>query len=221
MYIEKTAYALERNDEEPNINLAVELVKKNSKSGVLEIVNGLKSAQVQTANDCIKVLYEIGERKPELIADFASDFIELLHSRNNRLVWGGMTALTFIADLKPDEIYKKRESIIRAYNRGSVITIDNSITVFAKLIKANKTYAKTITPILLNHFQKCRAKEIPQHIERAFLCINANNCEEFKDVLQKRYNELTDSQKKRVDKIIKKIDKKEFDQSNKGLSSKV
>lgn len=64
-----------KNDEEPNIEVAVMLCEKSDTAGILEIVEGLKGNDKGIANDCIKVLYEIGSRKPELIADYASDFI--------------------------------------------------------------------------------------------------------------------------------------------------
>ncbi|NUQ06049.1 MAG: hypothetical protein HUU31_19320 [Anaerolineae bacterium] len=44
------------------------------------------------------MLYEIGYAVPDLIADYAADFLALLGSRDNRMVWGGMTALGVIAD---------------------------------------------------------------------------------------------------------------------------
>ncbi len=40
-----------------------------------------------------------GNRKPELIAPYYADFLELQVNRNNRLVWGGMIALTTIASI--------------------------------------------------------------------------------------------------------------------------
>jgi hypothetical protein len=86
--IEKTAYSLGRNDEEPNIKLAKELAKTKNKKGIKEIVNGLNNPKEQIANDCIKVLYEIVEIAPELVSEYAGTFIQLLKSRNNRLVWG-------------------------------------------------------------------------------------------------------------------------------------
>lgn len=208
--IEKVAFNLGRNDEEPNINLAIELTELKDLEGIKEIVNGLKNKKQQIANDCIKVLYEIGERNPELIADYVADFIELLKSRNNRLVWGGMTAISEIAFLKPKEIFKNIKIIINAYENGSVITRDNSISVFAKLAKTEKEYEKPMFKKILEHLETCRPKEVGQHAERAFICVNEENSKEFVSVLLKRRNSLSDSQKNRIDKLIKNVDKGNF-----------
>jgi len=204
--IEKVAYNLGRNDEEPNIELAVWLCNTKDTDGIKEIVQGLKDKKMQVANDCIKVLYEIGERNPELIAEYAFDFIQLLKSKNNRLVWGGMTALSKIAYMKPEEIYNNLDSVIKAYENGSVITVDNAISVFAGICKTNEKYEKDIFKLILKHLEMCRPREVAQHSERAFVCVNKNNSKEFLDVLLKRNESLTDAQIKRVNKLIKKME---------------
>ena len=117
-----------------------------------------------------------------------------------------MTALSKIVSLNPDVIYKNLDIIVRAYEKGSVITVDNSISVFAELVKANKKYEKKVFPIIIGHLEKCRPKEVGQHAERAFICINKGNVKIFKETLLKRYKSLTDSQKKRVDKLLKKAE---------------
>jgi len=204
--LEKLAYSLGRNDEEPNIELAKELVKSKNKKGIKEIVDGLKNPKEQIVNDCIKVLYEIAYISPELISEYISDFIQLLKSRNNRLVWGSMIALSKIISHNPDEVFKNLDIIIRAYEKGSAITRDNSISVFAELVKAGKKYENKVFPIIIKHLEKCRPREVGQHAERAFVCINKNNLKIFKETLLKRRESLTEAQKKRVDKLLKNLE---------------
>jgi hypothetical protein len=202
--IEKLAYSLGINSDKPNVDLALELIKTKDLKGIDEIAGGLSSPKEQIANDCIKVLYEIGEREPGLISKYAPDFIKLLNSKNNRMVWGAMTALSKIANLKPGEIFDNLEKVIKAYKNGSVITIDNSISVFAGVASSGKLYEKKIFPLIIEHIRNCRPKEVGQHAERAFACVNENNAGAFRDVLLQRRDSLTEPQKKRVDKLIKK-----------------
>ncbi len=63
---------------------------------------------------------------------------------------------------------------------------------------------------IIEHLKTCRPKEVGQHAERAFICINEENSKEFVDVLLKRREYLSESQKKRVDKLIKKIENGKF-----------
>jgi len=200
--IELLACRLDRNDEVPNVELAEMLCESMDKTGVREIAEGLKSDDQAVANDCIKVLYEIGQRKPELIADFTDSFITGLSSKNNRIVWGSMRALSFIAPIKPKAIFERLSEIIAAYKKGSVITVDCSISVFANLCKASNDYHTRVFPILLDHLVKCRAKDIPQHAERMAVCINADNEEAFITALFARATDLSEAQNNRIMKII-------------------
>ncbi|SDG26406.1 hypothetical protein SAMN04488542_13211 [Fontibacillus panacisegetis] len=203
--IEKLACSLGRNDEEPNIELATLLCKNRDTEGIREIVDGLNGKDKAIANDCIKVLYEIGNNQPELIANYVSDFISHLRSKNNRLAWGSMTALATITDLKPSEVYEKLDAVRTAYETGSVITIDNSMTVFSKLCKADQRYEKEIFPLLIQHLSNCRPKEVPQHAERIAICLNTANIKEFADVLEARKGDLIASQLRRIEKLMHKV----------------
>jgi len=198
------ASALNRNDEAPNIELAERLADIQDTVGISEIVSGLAMDKA-TANDCIKVLYEIGERSPTLLLPYTGAFLALLKSKNNRLVWGTMTVLSRITELCPEKVFEKFNDIYAAFEIGSVITVDQSISVFAGLCRANRAYEQKVLPVLINHFANCRAKEIPQHFERAAVCITADNAALFKSVIQKRYGEMTASQQARVNKVLKKI----------------
>jgi hypothetical protein len=204
--IEKLSYSLGRNDEKPNIEVALELIKTGNLAGIDEIAEGLNSKTEQIANDCIKVLYEIGEREPELISGYVDVFIKLLRSKNNRLVWGAMTALSRIASLKPREIFNDLDAVLKAKESGSAITVDNSISVLAELAKSSPEYEKRVFPIIIKHLQNCRPKEVGQHSERAFVCVTKNNSAVFRKTLLERYDSLSGPQKKRVDKLLKRID---------------
>ena len=172
------------------------------KDGIDEIAEGFKSSDQAVANDCVKVLYEIGQRNPKLIADYTGDFITALSCKNNRLIWGSMKALAFTAPIKPETIYSRLPEILAAYQKGSVITVDNCISVLAHLCKAGVGYSKKILLVLLDHLAKCRAKEIPQHAERMAVCIDSGSKVAFVSVLLSRAGELTEAQYKRVKRLI-------------------
>ena len=203
--IDRLACKQGRNDEVPNIELAEYLCKHNDLGGVEEIVAGFKGADRAVANDCIKVLYETGARNPELVSKYADEFLSCLNSKNNRLAWGSMTALAAIAEDAPKPIFEKLQLVISAYENGSVITVDNSITVFAKLCNAGSHYSEKVLPVILGHLQKCRPKEVAQHAERASVCFNSENAGAFIEVLETRFPHLTPPQQTRVNKLLRRL----------------
>src|SRR5262245_49479463 len=148
--LNQIAFFQNRRDEVPNQVLAKALAAKQDMAGIREIAANLWHENPNVRSDCLKVLYEIGEQNPALIADYAGDFLRLLTDKNNRLVWGSMTALAAIAPLKADELYKYRKDIECVTNEGSVITTDYGIKTLAVIAASNAVRNKRIFPFLLN-----------------------------------------------------------------------
>jgi hypothetical protein len=201
--LNRLASSLGRRDETPNQELARDLAAKKDKAGIREIAKNLWNKDKNIQADCIKVLYEIGYIEPELISDYAEEFVNLLRSKNNRLVWGGMTALAEVAKANPDVVFKHLDEIKKAKETGSVITVDNAISTLAWTASANSEYNQAIFPYLLKHLSSCRPKEVPQHSERTLPAVNLSNRRDFIKVLEKRMEDLSGAGLARVKKVIK------------------
>lgn len=138
--VSKLASSLNRRDELPNKVFAKQIVAKNDKAAVKELVENLITKNKGIASDCIKVIYEVGLLKPKLIARYVNELISLLDAKSNRLQWGAMMALNTIANEDPKSIYAALAKIIAAADEGSVITNDHCAGILIKLC-ANKKYA--------------------------------------------------------------------------------
>ena len=203
--LNKIAYYQDRRSDVPNQELARELAASKDRAGVHEIAENLWNKEKSIQSDCLKVLYEIGYLDPTLIAEYVGDFLKLLKSRNNRLVWGGMIALSTVADFKADEIFPHFDEIVDVMNKGSVITMDNGVKALALVASKNAAYNQKIFPFLLDHLSTCRPKEVPQHAERTLPAINAGNKAEFIRVLERRMEDLSGSQVARLKKAMKAV----------------
>ncbi len=203
--ISRLASSLGSRDEVPNQELALELCEGRNRADIEELVENLSSKSGAIQSDCIKALYEIGYREPQLISQYVEEFFTLLKSKNNRLVWGAMIALLAIASEKPDEIYAEIGVVLKAIHEGSVITVDNGISVISRVSSTREDYEKQLVPYLLKHLETCRPKEVGQHAEKSIIATNERNKEKFEAVLQQRLDDLTTSQKARVNKVIKKM----------------
>ena len=190
---------------EANISLAKEIFATNNKVAVKELVENLTKNNKNIQSDCIKTLYEIGYLKPELIADYQGEFIKLLKSKNNRLVWGGMIALSTITDLKHAEIFDSLNIILDTVNKGSVITIDAGVEILARLNKYAK-YFKVTEPLLMEQLWKCPIKQLPMYIDKSIASIRKDGKEIYLTLIERRKKECdNDSQAKRLDKSLKQI----------------
>jgi len=203
--IPKLATSLNRRDEVPNQELAKQIAAANDRQAVQELVDNLLNKNRGIQNDCIKVLYEIGERKPVLISPYAKDFIALLSNKNNRLQWGAMIALYTITSEAPKIIYAAIPEIMAACDTGSVITRDNAVNILIGLC-AVKQYAANAFPLLLELIQNSPVNQVPMYAERSIPAINDKNKAAFIQVLSLRLADIEkETGRKRVEKLIRKL----------------
>lgn len=202
--IEKLASALGRRDEVPNRELAEEIVSKNDSQAVKELVVNLKHKKKDVQNDCIKVLYEVGERKPTMIVEYRDEFLDLLESKNNRLQWGGMMALDAIASVDADTVYDVLPKILNAADKGSVITKDHAVGILIKLCE-NKRYNEDLFSLLNEQLLKSPPNQFPMYAERTLPIIDNKNREVFIKTVNSRLDDMEkESKRKRLDKVLKK-----------------
>ena len=205
--INKLASQQNRRDEIPNQQFAKEIAAAGDKKAVKELFENLTNKDKGIQSDCIKVIYEIGEQKPKLIAGFANELIELLSNKNNRLQWGAMTALHSITGEAPKAVYGALPQIIDVADKGSVITNDHCVGILVKLC-GMKEYAEDVFPLLNERLIKSPTNQLPMYAENALPVITEKNKAVFIKTLTLRLGEIEkDTKRIRVEKVIKKLNK--------------
>jgi hypothetical protein len=201
--LNQIAFYQERRDEVPNQELARKLAESKDIAGIREIADNLWNKNKNVQSDCLKVLYEIGYIEPGLIADYVGEFLKLLNSKNNRMVWGAMIALGTIAAKRSHEIWAHIDDVVRSVDQGTLITVVWGIRVLAVVASADEDYSQKLFPILLEQLQKCIPRDVPTHAESMLCAVNAHNQQEFLEVLMARQPEMSASQLTRLKKIIR------------------
>lgn len=201
--ISRLTSSLGRRDEEPNIQLAKAILDKKDNQAVQLLID-LLQAKKDLQNDSIKVLYTIGELKPDYILPYLESFIAALESKNNRLQWGAMTALACIAQIEKEKLISKMPQLKKIAQNGSVICLDQ----FTKLlitIAQNKSYYNKLIPSYFEVLEMSPPNQFPQYVELAYPIIRAEDQEAFSKIIQFRIEEMkSPAKQKRLEKILKK-----------------
>jgi hypothetical protein len=192
-----------RKDEELNKDLGRELVEKNDTDGIQEVAENLWNKDKQIQTDCLSVLEQVGLLAPELIEDYVSDFLQLIFSKDNRLVWAAMINLALVAERKPQEIFEHYDDIVKVIANGSVITKDNGIKTLARVAEANAEYSEVVFPYLVEQMKRCRSKSVPQYAESISVSVTTDNQEQYLEVLNERLGTMSASQQRRVNKLLR------------------
>jgi hypothetical protein len=206
--IDKLASSLKRRDEAPNVKLAHRIAREDDGEAIVDLVENLANRDREIQSDCIKVLYEIGERKPALIAQFAEEFGSLLDSKNNRLVWGAMTALDCIASEKPEAVHRMLPKIIDVADKGSVISRDHAVNILTKLA-SKREYADEATSLLVEQLRRSPTNQLPMYAEKAIPIIREKDRDLFLRTLSSRLGDIRkESKRRRVEKVIARLSPK-------------
>ena len=199
------ASALERRDEQPNIELARKVAATGDPSLVRELVSLLYEGKRAIQNDSIKVLYEIGLLNPTLIAPYCEQFVALLQSKNNRLQWGAMIALGTIVHVETGCISQAITQIVDAADRGTVITKDHAFKILVQLYSKEK-YAEMAFALLNEQLYKSPVNQLPMYAELAMEVMRQRDKATFIHTLQTRLADVDkESKRKRINNVLKKI----------------
>ena len=200
------ASAQGRKDEEPNKELGKRLVENANLEGIREAVDNLRNEDKKIQVDCLAVLEQVGLLAPELIEDYLEEFLRLVFGKDNRLIWASMINIALIADRRPDQIINRLDDIIAVIEKGSVITRDNGIKIISRAGAAKPENNSQVFPHLIGQLNNCRPKSLPQYAESILVAVNPDNQTQYLAVLNKRLDELSAAQGKRVNKIIRSFE---------------
>ncbi|MBT29808.1 MAG: hypothetical protein CMO01_09125 [Thalassobius sp.] len=195
-----------RRDETPNLELAQQIAQDKNATDLktlVEFISKTKDSKIQ--NDCIKVLYEVGELEPEMLVAYKDDFIKLLTHKNNRLQWGSMAALFYISKANPEIIYNDLPKLVAVAEKGTVITRDNLVYILLELARKEK-YREDMLTLLAEIMLTCPTNQLPMYAEKALPFISEAYKKQFAKLFENRLVEFEkESKKKRLQKLISKL----------------
>ena len=205
--LEQLASSLGRKDHEPNIALAEKISKNQDKKAVEELITLMNHKSSAIRHDAIKVLYEIGERKSELIIPYSKDFLKLFDQKDNWMKWGAMSALSMISNTNPELISKHLTSILDAMDSGSVITRDHGIYILCNVARLKKHHSDCME-LLLEQIQKAPVNQTPMYAEKTVEVISPPYVKRLEKVLRSRQDVMEIPTKaKRIEKLLNSLQK--------------
>jgi hypothetical protein len=203
--LERIAYFQGRRDEVPNQELARALARTQDSDGIAEIAANLRHATPAIQSDCVKVLYEIGYLRPDLIAPYVSEFLRLLDVSNNRMVWGGMIALATISAHRPTEIWAQIDKVMTAVERGTLITVVWGVRALAGVARALPISRTRILPVLAAQLETCSPRDLPMHAESVLPAMDETSRGTFVAILAERTPELTQAPARRLRAVLRQL----------------
>jgi len=204
--VEKLASSLDRNDEQPNIDLAVELSKKQDLSSeVLELLGIVNHGTKEQRHDAIKVLYELANIRPDVFGDKFEFVFDLLETKDNRLLWGTLALLAKICHSNLEKTFSHLPQILAAAERGSVIAKDNAFDILLQLSSA-MGHSSEVQQNIISFLENAAPNQLPMYAEKAATAlVQSNNADIVHALIGRLDHMLTDAKRGRLEKAIAKL----------------
>lgn len=200
---DRLACAHDRNDETLNIALAQELATMQDNSAeILELFGIANHGSKAQKHDAIKVLYELAALKPFAFLDKVEFAIDLLNSKDNRMVWGAATLVAALAPRFRQEVIEQIDFITEKCMGASIIAQDRLLEILLAIADDHPKALDEMFALL----EKCAPNQLPAYAEKAALKIPQTHTEKFKALLENRKSECgTEAKQKRIAKVLRKL----------------
>ncbi|WP_436514947.1 hypothetical protein [Ekhidna sp. To15] len=203
------AYALDRNDQEPNKIVAKQIVDARDEKQVEEMVSFILNRPKQRAQaDAILALAYVGELNPKLLSGQVDFLIEELKSPINRVIFGSMIALAHVAQLQKEKLFEALPQIIDAMDIGTVVTRDHGYRIMITLYQDSRFQADVFL-LIQEQLMKAPSNQLGQYAERLIEVVNDSNINSLIETLEERRNDISNEHHiKRLNKNLKHLYKK-------------
>jgi hypothetical protein len=198
---EKLASANERNDEALNIALAQELAEMQDNSQeVLELFGIANHGSKTQRHDAIKVLYELAALKPFAFLDKVEFAIDLINSKDNRMVWGAATLIAALAPRFQHEVIENLDLISEKCMNASIIAKDRLLDILLAVVAKHPDAWATIFSLL----DQTAPNQLPAYAEKIAPHMIDEHKSTFIDRLEKDLSDnTTEAKRKRIEKVLK------------------
>ncbi|WP_420316759.1 hypothetical protein [Ekhidna sp.] len=203
---DQLAFALDRNDQEPNKLVAKQIVNAGGTKEVKDLISFIKTKPKQRAqSDTILALAYVGELAPALLSGEASFLISQLNSSVNRVIFGSMIALAHIAHLKKGILFDSLPQIIDAMDSGTVVSRDYGFRIMVTLYTDRK-YTEDMFLLIQEQLMKAPSNQLGQYAERLIEVLNENHLQPLIETLEERRTDISNEYHiKRLNKNLKKL----------------
>lgn len=198
----KIASSLGRRDLEPNRKLAQQIVLKEDRLSLLELIENIEHKNEHVRFDCIQVLSEIAKLKPELLIEFDLLLLQLLRDKNSKVALGALATLDYLTLRKPENIFLNVEKVLQVADSGLLVSKDHAISILLKLTTFDFSATKAYRLFLLE-LEKCAINQYVKYAEMGTHYLDPKFSANFIAILQNKGMTIdSETKRKRVEALI-------------------
>lgn len=187
-----------------------ELVKRSlvNPAFLHTISEGLRTGTAAVQDDCMMIMAEVAKRRPEFIASFVGDFLDITKAKRKTLAKKGMQGLSLLVNVSASEIFAEREYLLEKARQGGPLGLA-AADVIAKLCRESTNYRGKLAVQTLRLLRDAPAKDLHRWagVLAEAISGSSDGIDRFKREISERLAELEPAILKKVEKVIHSLER--------------
>jgi hypothetical protein len=169
--------------------IAGEVVAGTASSGVDQYVRNLADPKETTAVQAARVVEELANQKPELLAPHIERLVALLGSERARVAQCAAHCLPILARVAPAKVAKHLKTLQASFGAASDIAKDGLVRTFVALCLASVTYQKRLIEVFEAALRGADAKQLASWVEHILPALKGEPYAQARALAEQRLNE--------------------------------
>jgi hypothetical protein len=169
--------------------LAGELVAGTADPGLDHYVRGLVDPKDSTSTLAGRVLEELSNQKPELLAPHIERLIAALGADRPRVAQSAAHILPILARVAPAKVAKHLKTMQSSFGAASEVARDGLVRTFVSLCLASVTYQKRLIDVFEEALRVADAKTLVRWVELILPALKGEPYAQARLVAEQRLNE--------------------------------
>ena len=171
------------------VTLATELIAGTAQPPLDHYVRGLVDPKESTAILAAKVLEEVANQKPELLAPHIERLVSSLGAERPRVAQCSAHVLPLLARVAPAKVAKHLKTLQTSFGAASEIARDGLVRTFVSLCLASVTYQKRLIEVFEQALREADPKTLVRWVELILPALKGEPYAQARSVAEHRLNE--------------------------------
>lgn len=171
------------------ITIATELVAGTAQPGIDHYVRGLVDPKDSVSSLASKVLEEVANQKPELLAPHIERLVSGLGSERPRVAQCAAHALPILARVAPAKVAKHLPTLQASFRSASEIARDGLVRTFVSLCLASVTYQRRLIEVFEQALREADPKALVRWVELILPALKGEPYAQARSIAESRLNE--------------------------------
>ncbi|MBW2733743.1 MAG: hypothetical protein JRH20_15250 [Deltaproteobacteria bacterium] len=172
------------------------------------VAEGLRTGTAAAQQDCLEIMIEVAKRRPELVANFASDFLDATKHKSRKLAKTAYGGLALVVEAQPSDVFAAREELLEKARAGGPLGLA-AAGVIASLCAHSVNYRGKLIGPTLKLLRAVPLKDVARWAAALAPAVmgSTDGIKRFAREIDPRRADLEEATIRKLDRVVAKLER--------------